>query len=64
MVDFLLDVFLQGDAPAAARRKLLAYCGEARKAKRPVYWSEADATRHRSRAVAHLTLTLPEFQLD
>ena len=64
VVDFLLDVFLQGDAPAAARQKLLTYCAEARKAKRPTYWSEADATHHRLRTVTHLTLTLPEFQLD
>ena len=64
VVDFLLDVFLQGDVPAAARRKLLAYCADARKAKYPTYWSDADATRHRLRTVAHLTLTLPEFQLD
>lgn len=64
VVDFLLGVFLQGDVPAAARQKLLAYCVDARKAKYPVYWSEADAIAHRLRTVAHLTLTLPEFQLD
>jgi hypothetical protein len=64
VVDFLLDVFLQGDVRPAARQKLLAYCADARKAKYPAYWSDADATRHRLRTVAHLTLTLPEFQLD
>jgi hypothetical protein len=64
VVDFLLGVFLQGDVPAAARQKLLAYTADARKATHPSYWSEADAVAHRLRTVAHLTLTLPEFQLD
>lgn len=64
VVDFLLNVFLQGDTRPASREKLLAYLGDATKAKRPAYWSDEDAADHRLRTVAHLTLTLPEFQLD
>jgi uncharacterized protein (DUF1800 family) len=63
-VDFLLDVFLQGDVPAAARDKLLAYLTAARATKYPGHWTAADAANHRLRAVAHLVLTLPEFQLN
>ena len=41
-VDFLLDVFLQGDVPAAARDKLLDYLKTARSVKYPVYWTDDD----------------------
>ncbi len=64
VVDFLLTVFLQNDVPAGAREKLLGYLSGARKAKYPVYWTADDAANHRLRTAAHLTLTLPEFQLD
>jgi hypothetical protein len=63
-IDFLLGVFLQGDVPAAARGKLLDYLKTARSVKYPAYWSANDAAGHRLRAVAHLVLTLPEFQLN
>jgi uncharacterized protein (DUF1800 family) len=63
-VDFLLGVFLQDDAPPAARAKLLDYLATARTVKYPVYWSSDDVANHRVRAVAHLVLTLPEFQLN
>jgi uncharacterized protein (DUF1800 family) len=61
---FLLDVFFQGDVPDAARDKLLDYLKTAKTVKYPAYWSVADAGNHRVRAVAHLVLTLPEFQLN
>jgi hypothetical protein len=64
VVDFLLGVFLQNDVPADARTKLLDYLASSRKVKYPVYWTDEDAANHRLRTAAHLTLTLPEFQLD
>jgi hypothetical protein len=63
VVDFLLGVFVQHDVPQAAREKLLAYLGESGSAKTPAYWTSDDAAHHRLRTAAHLTLTLPEFQL-
>ena len=64
VVDFLLGVFLQGDVPAESRTKLLDYLKQAKATKFPVYWTQDDVSNHRFRAVAHLVLTLPEFQLD
>jgi uncharacterized protein (DUF1800 family) len=64
VVDFLLGVFLQNDVSADARAKMLDYLASAKKLKYPVYWTDEDAANHRLRTVAHLTLTLPEFQLD
>ncbi len=49
---FLLDLFLQGDVPSETRRKLNDYV------------NDADSDRHPTRALCHLVLTLPEFQLD
>ncbi len=63
-VDFLLGLFLQGDVPAETRAGLVDYLAGARKATVPPYWTPDDAANHRLRAVAHLVLTLPEFQLD
>jgi hypothetical protein len=61
---WLLDVFVQGDVPAATRDRLLGYLETAKGIKYPVYWTPDDVTHHRVRAVAHLVLTLPEFQLN
>jgi len=63
-VDFLLGVFLQSDVQPAARDKLLEYLATAKSVKYPVYWTSDDVSNHRVRAVAHLVLTLPEFQLN
>ncbi len=60
---FLLDLFLQGDVPAETRERLVAYLNLALKLSLPSYWTEQDRERHPSRAVTHLVLTLPEFQL-
>ena len=30
----------------------------------PVYWTEDEAADHRVRALCHLVLTLPEYQLS
>lgn len=64
IVDFFLGVFLQNDVPADAKANLLDYLAAARKTRFPAYWSADDIAAHRVRTVAHLTLTLPEFQLD
>jgi uncharacterized protein (DUF1800 family) len=63
IVQCFIDVFLQGDIPAATRDKLLDYLKQAKDVKYPLYWTAADIVNHRLRAVAHLVLTLPEFQL-
>ena len=59
-----ISVPLQNDVPADARAKLLDYMGQSRAQKYPAFWSGDDKANHRLRTVAHLTLTLPEFQLD
>lgn len=64
LVDFFLNIFLQGDVPPETREKMLSYLTQARKQSVPVYWTEQDAAEHRTRTLCHLVLTLPEFQLD
>jgi uncharacterized protein (DUF1800 family) len=64
VVDFLLRVFLQGDAAPESRTQLIEYAQRARKQPAPVYWPEGEADNHRVRAVCHLVLTMPEFQLN
>jgi uncharacterized protein (DUF1800 family) len=60
---FFLRLFLQDDLPAESRKRLQEYQERAHKETVPVYWSESDASNHRVRALCHLVLTLPEFQL-
>jgi hypothetical protein len=62
--DLLLDVFLQGDVPEATREKVADSFGTALVAKHPPFWTPDDTAGHARRAVAHLVLTLPEFQLN
>jgi uncharacterized protein (DUF1800 family) len=64
LVEFFLELFLQGDIPAATRDRLLKYQQSARTLKVPVYWTEQDGTDARVRTLCHLVLTQPEFQLD
>jgi uncharacterized protein (DUF1800 family) len=64
LVDFFLNLFLQGDAPEESRRRLAEYERGSRKQTFPVYWTEQDAADHRVRSLCRLVLTLPEFQLD
>jgi uncharacterized protein (DUF1800 family) len=64
VLDFFLQLFLQGDVPDEARQKLLDYQQRSQKLNLPVYWTAADAADHRVRTLCHLVLTLPEFQLD
>ncbi len=64
VVDFLINLFLQGDLPADARAGLLDYLAGARKRSYPAYWSQQDQEDHRLRAVCHLLLTQADFQLN
>jgi uncharacterized protein (DUF1800 family) len=64
IVDFFLRLFLQGDVPAESRRQLMRYMEQSHKQTFPVYWTSEDIANHRVRALCHLVLTLPEFQLD
>jgi hypothetical protein len=63
VVAYFLDLFLQNDVPAESRTRLLDYQHKAHEQSVPLYWSSADAADHRVRALCHLVLTLPEFQL-
>ena len=64
VVGFLVDLFLQGDLPAETKERLEYYSKQARKQTLPVYWTAEDRDRHPTRALCHLVLTLPEFQLN
>lgn len=64
VVEFLVALFLQSDLAPESRARLVDYLAKARKGQFPVYWTEQDADDHRIRAVCHLLLTQPEFQLD
>jgi uncharacterized protein (DUF1800 family) len=64
LVDFFLRLFLQGDVPNESRGQLTQYLQKAHNQKVPVYWTDQDAAEHRTRALCHLVLTLPEYQLD
>jgi uncharacterized protein (DUF1800 family) len=63
-VEFFLRLFLQDDVPVESRARLAQYVQKAHKQNFPVYWTEKDAADQRLRALCHLVLTLPEFQLD
>jgi uncharacterized protein (DUF1800 family) len=62
-VDFFLRLFLQGDVPAATRERLIEYATTAARQSYPAFWTSEDAAAQRVRAVCHLILCLPEFQL-
>jgi hypothetical protein len=64
IVDFFVKLFLQGDLSDDARVSLVEYLTKARTSPYPVFWSDEDREDHRLRAVCHLVLTQPEFQLD
>jgi hypothetical protein len=63
LVDFFLDLFLQGDVPSAARTRLLDYRRQTRNLIVPVYWTAQDAADQRVRSLCHLVLNMPEFEL-
>jgi uncharacterized protein (DUF1800 family) len=64
VLDFFLQLFLQSDVPEESRQKLFDYQQQSTKQNYPVYWTKEDAADHRVRALCHLVLTLPEFQLE
>lgn len=64
VVDFFLRLFLDGEIPAETRQQFVDYQQQVRNQTVPVYWTEQDAADHRIRALCHLVLTLPEFQLN
>ena len=55
VVDFLIDLFLQGDAPAPARAKLVAFVAEGK--------PKDKALDRRIREAAHTIMCMPEYQL-
>jgi hypothetical protein len=55
VVDYLLDLFLQGDAPAGARAKLVAFFGEG--------MPNGQWLNRRIREIAHIIMCMPEYQL-
>jgi uncharacterized protein (DUF1800 family) len=64
LLDFLLTLFLQNDVPGDARARLAQYAQTFQNQTVPVYWTAEDAADQRVRALCHLILTLPEFQLN
>jgi uncharacterized protein (DUF1800 family) len=64
VVDFLLQLFLDGEASPDSRAKLVQYLKGVERKSLPVYWTPEDVADHRVRAVCHLVLTQPEFQLN
>lgn len=63
-IAFYLKVFLQDDASPEARQQLLDYAKKSQGTKYPPFWTADDVAHHRLRALAHLALTLPEYQLN
>jgi hypothetical protein len=55
VVDFLLDLFLQGDVPPPARAKLVAFVGDGK--------PKDKALDRRVREAAHTIMCMPEYQL-
>ncbi len=64
VVDFFLRLFLQGDVAGENRTRLVQYLQTARSQSYPFFWTPEEAADQRIRAVCHLVLCLPEFQLD
>jgi uncharacterized protein (DUF1800 family) len=62
--DFFLRLFLQGDVAPQTKARLVEYQERSRRQSFPVYWTKVDGEDHRIRALCHLVLTLPEFQLS
>lgn len=64
IVDFFVKLFLQDDLASDSRARLVEYLTKARATAYPIYWTEREKEAQRIRAVCHLVLTQPEFQLD
>ncbi len=61
---FLTRLFLQEDIAESTRRRLVQYLETASTQKYPFFWTPEEAADQRVRALCHLVLCLPEFQLD
>jgi uncharacterized protein (DUF1800 family) len=64
IVDFLLNLFVDGEVAPECRSKLRDYLAGSKKQSYPLYWTKEDAADHRIRSLCHLVLALPEFQLS
>jgi uncharacterized protein (DUF1800 family) len=64
ILDFFVDLFLQGDVPAQSRTRLARYQEASRNQPVPSYWTAEDAADQRVRSLCNLVLNLPEFQID
>jgi uncharacterized protein (DUF1800 family) len=64
IVGFFVQLFLQGDLSPESRGSLNEYMKKTRSTPYPVYWSKNDVSEHRVRALCHLVMAQPEFQLD
>jgi hypothetical protein len=62
LVAFFLRLLLQDDAPAESKQRLLEYYKKAKSQTIPDYLPEDKGQP--VRALCHLVMTLPEFQLD
>jgi uncharacterized protein (DUF1800 family) len=55
IVEYLVDLFLQGDVPASLRAKLIAFVADGQ--------PKENAARRRIREAAHAIMCMPEYQL-
>jgi hypothetical protein len=63
IVDHYLDVLVDGDAPAAVRTALINYMNTNDAGPDPFQLTE-DRVQRKVRGLAHLIMTLPEFQMN
>lgn len=59
----LTDLLLQGDIPDATIAKVQARSDQLKQQKYAAYWTKQFIHEHQVRSIAHLLMTLPEFQL-
>ncbi|MCX7666553.1 MAG: DUF1800 domain-containing protein, partial [Gemmataceae bacterium] len=62
MVNFFVDLFLQGDIPEEARDRITDYAKNAHQ--KGLYSNETERNTQKAIGVAHLIMSLPEYQLS
>ncbi|MBX7104347.1 MAG: DUF1800 domain-containing protein [Gemmataceae bacterium] len=62
-VELFVDLFLQGDLRTGTKSQLIQFLQEARRQKRPAFWSDERVEAQPLRGLCHLVLAQPEFQL-
>lgn len=62
MVNFFLDLFLQGDIPEEARGRITDYAKNSHQ--KGIYSNETERNTQKAIGVAHLIMSLPEYQLS